>query len=929
MPDYYTLNEPETRYNLIDPMVEKAGWDLSDRREVAFEVPVDGYDGAAQNGVTDYCMYRENGEVLAVIEAKRTRKDARVGKEQLKQYLDKIQLKQSFRPFGFMCNGEEIWFWDSADYPERQVAGFFTREDLERLLFLKQNRIPLAEIKIKDSIVNRSYQVEAVRRIGEQIEKRKKRKALLVMATGTGKTRTTMALIDVFLRAKQAQRILFLADRDSLVDQALTDGFKEHIPNESRERIRTTTLKDKVERTKITGARILVATLQTLELCYEQFSPGYFDLIVSDECHRSIYNRFSDILAYFDAVQIGLTATPAHFIDRNTFRFFECDGAAPAFLYTYDEAVKQDYLADYNVYAAQTKFQRKGIKGVDLSEAEQEELRSRGIDPENINYEGTDLEKKVTNKNTLHRQWEEFMAVCHKDAGGQLPAKTIVFAITHKHALRLEEAFNDMYPEHKGLLARVITSQTERNKDLLKQFKKESLPRIAISVDMLDTGVDLPEIMNLAFMKPVGSQIKFWQMIGRGTRSDEACKHKDWLPGSVKKNFLIVDYWQNFEHFNMMPKDDKEQAAQIPILVSIFNTRISKLKELLGSQSGDDCKRVVQDLRADIAKIPVDSFTVKQNLKDIREVYADEWWQYLTENKLELLRMKVAPLLRFAGAGNLAEAFFTSKMERLSLAVLQQKDTATQVDTIKEDVDLLPRSLGQVQPLVPLINDILGGAWWNDLTAAKVDEARKQLAPQMKYRRERPSLVVELGLEDVIDSRRWVIVKQGGQKLMVEEYKAKVEEKIHQLAGQHPTIQRLLKGEKVTIQELLQLEFTLETELAGNELMLTEDNMVKAFGVRIGSLTDFLKYVLQLEHLPNFEELVRRAFDAFILEHNYTADQTRFLRTVQSVFLEKRRLVVDDLYEAPFTNFGMNAVEKLFSEDEVEEILEMTKKLIA
>ncbi|MEI8279899.1 MAG: type I restriction-modification enzyme R subunit C-terminal domain-containing protein, partial [Bacteroidota bacterium] len=312
-----------------------------------------------------------------------------------------------------------------------------------------------------------------------------------------------------------------------------------------------------------------------------------------------------------------------------------------------------------------------------------------------------------------------------------------------------------------------------------------------------------------------------------------------------------------------------------------------------------------------------------------REVYNDEWWQYITANKLELLRLKVAPLLRFASAGNLAEAFFTSKMERLSLAVLQRRDTTNQSDSIKEDIDLLPRNLSQVQPVVPLINDMLSMAWWQEITTHSVDNARKQLAPLMKYRRERPSLVVELGLEDVIDSRRWVILKQGGQKLMVEEYKAKVEEKIQKLAQQHPTIQSLLKGEKVTIQDLLHLESTLETELAGDELMLTEDNMIKAFGVRIGSLTDFLKYVLQLEHLPNFEELVRRSFDAFILEHNYNADQTRFLRTVQSVFIQKRKLVVDDLYEAPFTNFGMNAVEKLFSEEEVEEILEMTKKLIA
>lgn len=748
------LNEAQTRYNLIDPLLKKAGWDLADRTSVSFEVPVDGYDASPINGITDYCLFRSTGEVLAVIEAKRTKRDARVGKEQLYQYVTKIEKKQSFRPFGFLTNGEDIWFWDSVTYPERAIAGFFTLADLERLLFLQQNRLSLTDQKIKESIVNRSYQVEAVRRIGEQIEKKKKRKALMVMATGTGKTRTTMALIDVFLRARQAQKILFLADRDSLVKQALTKGFKEHIPAESRERIRTFLLDDPKEKSKITGARILVSTLQTLELCYDQFSPAEFDLIITDECHRSIYNKFSDILAYFDAVQIGLTATPAHFIDRNTFKFFECDGAAPSFLYTYDAAVKEGYLADYNVYAAQTRFQRKGIKGIDLSEEDKEDLRERGIDPDNLNFEGTDLEKKVTNVKTLHRQWEEFMEVCHKDASGQLPAKTIVFAITHKHALRLEEAFNQMYPEHRGLLARVITSQTERAQDLLEKFEAEDLPRIAISVDMLDTGVDVPEIMNLAFMKPIGSQIKFWQMIGRGTRNDEACKNKQWLPGFKKDTFLIVDYWENFEHFNMMPKRDDEGAAQVPVLVTIFNTRLAKLEHLLNVQNSEDAQRVMQDIRAGLAKLPQDSFTVKKGLKELREVFDDSWWQLMTTTKIEILRMKAAPLLRFASIGNLAEAFFTSKMERIGLMLLQQKDIATISQEIKEDVDLIPRNLSQVAPHVPLMNDLIGNAWWESVTPKKIDEARKTLAPLMKYRREKRTEPFELGLDDIIESRK-------------------------------------------------------------------------------------------------------------------------------------------------------------------------------
>ena len=928
MPNPNQFNEAETRYNLIDPLVVKAGWDLADRTSVGFEIPVDGYDTAPINGITDYCLYRPNGEVLAVIEAKRTRRDARVGKEQLYQYITKIEAKQSFRPFGFMTNGDDIWFWDSSDYPERLVAGLFSEQDLERLLFLQKNRLPLTSIPIKESIVNRAYQIEAVRRIGETVEIKKMRRALMVMATGTGKTRTTMALIDVFLKAKRAQRILFLADRDSLVDQAMTKGFKDHLPNESRERIRTYLLSHETERTKITGARILVSTLQTLEICYEQFSPAAFDLIVLDECHRSIYNKFIDVLAYFDAIQIGLTATPANFIDRDTFKHFQCDGRSPAFLYSYDTAVKEKYLADYFVYAAQTRFQRQGIKGIDLNEEEKESLMSKGIDPESIDFEGTELEKKVTNRDTLRRQWDEFMTMCHKDAGGSLPAKTIVFAITHKHALRLQDTFNEMYPQHKGVVARVITSKEERAKDLLKQFETENLPRIAISVDMLDTGVDVPEVMNLAFMKPVGSQIKFWQMIGRGTRNDETCKSRDWLPGFKKDSFLIIDYWQNFEHFAMKPKDDTG-TTQVPVRVTIFNLRLQKLEAVLGKTDEPDYPRIMADIRKDIADLPMDSFTIKQQIKTIREVWDDSWWKYITGEKVELLRMKIAPLLRFASTGNLAEAFFTVKMERISLALLQAKALGTAPEDIKAEIDLVPRNLAQVQPCNALMDDLLTNQWWLDVSPKKIDEAREQLAPLMNYKRERNTDPIELDIADILESRKWIITNKGGQKLMLEEYRQKVEARIQQLAATHPTIQKLEKGEPVQLQDLIDLEHTLETELHGTEISLTEDNMLKAFGIRVGSLTDFLKHVLHLEKMPGFAELVRKAFDGFMVEHNYSADQTRFLRTVQTVFMQKRHLEAGDLYEPPFTNFGMNAVEKLFSEEEVEEILKLTKRLIA
>lgn len=468
---------------------------------------------------------------------------------------------------------------------------------------------------------------------------------------------------------------------------------------------------------------------------------------------------------------------------------------------------------------------------------------------------------------------------------------------------------------------------------------------------MLDTGVDVPEVMNLAFMKPVGSQIKFWQMIGRGTRSLEACTHLQWLPERKKDNFLIVDFWENFEHFNMMPKDD-EGARQIPVLVTIFNTRLNRLEILLKTPStslfGDDSmtskgqkhsdlERIIAELKNDISRIPLDSFTVKKHLKEVRDAWNDEFWEYIDSKKIEFLRMKVAPLLRFVPDVNMAEAFFTSKMERCALALLQKKlvlsgaegDASAIINSIREDVDLLPSSITQVLEKINYKEAILSAKFWENPTLAKLDDARTALAPLMKYKRDKPSLVIELGLDDVIDSRKWVVVKKEQQKIMVEEYRKKVEEKIEELASKHPTIQRLKKGETVDTSDLIHLEQTLETELSTDELNLNEDNMLKAFGVRVGSLTDFLKHVLKLEALPSYEQIVRKAFDAFILEHNYNADQTRFLRTVQTVFMQKRKLEEADLYDAPFTNFGTNAVEKYFTHEEIEELMELTKKLAA
>jgi len=312
-----TLSEAKTREEKIDPALAKAGWNLGNRSQVRFEIPVDGEEAEPWNGVTDYSLYRPNGEIIAVVEAKRMTHDPRLAQQQAEHYVTEIEKHQSFRPYAFLTNGIDIYFWDSEFAPKRLVAAFFSPDDLDRLLFIRQNKVPLGQAPINSAITDRVYQHEAIRRISETFDAGK-RKALLVMATGTGKTRTVVSLVDLFLRTKQAQKVLFVADRDALVEQALTDGFRAFLPDEPRGRIYTHTAEE--EKTK----RLFVATLQTLSNCYEQFTPAFFDLIVFDEVHRSIFNKYDEILQYFDARMIGLTATPAQFIDRNTFRVFDC-----------------------------------------------------------------------------------------------------------------------------------------------------------------------------------------------------------------------------------------------------------------------------------------------------------------------------------------------------------------------------------------------------------------------------------------------------------------------------------------------------------------------------------------------------------------------------------------------------------------------------
>jgi type I restriction enzyme, R subunit len=918
------LNEAKTRAERINPQLIAAGWDIANRTQVRLEVPVAGYDPTPWNGFTDYSLYEPSGNVIAVVEAKRTARHPRQGEEQLRQYVAEISHRQPYAPFGFMSNGLHTYFWEVGLEHPRMVAGFFSPSDLERLNFIRQNRRPLADISISNAIVDRPYHHEAIRRVAEAFASGKRR-ALLVMATGTGKTRTAMGLIDLLMRGYWAQKILFLADRDALVEQALSEGFKAHLPSEPRIRIHSASIDP--------DKRLYVATLQTMGRCFDQFSPAFFDLIIFDEAHRSIFNRFTEVIEYFDARMIGLTATPAAFIDRDTFRTFDCEAQVPTFLYTYQQAVAEKRLVDFRLYQAQTGFQRKGIKGADLSEEDRNRLIELGLDPDSIDYSGTDLEVLVSNKDTLRRQWEEIMNVSIKDRAGNLPGKTIIFAITKAHAERIREVFEEMFPEHVGVL-QVIYDGVERVHDgpygdgLINKFKKQDLPRIAISVDMLDSGINVPEVVNLVFMKPVQSRIKLWQMIGRGTRNQEACKFLDRLPNGQKTEFLIIDFWQN----DFGKQTDEYVPADMPLLVRLFNTRLDILAAAGRDPKGAAYSQALVDCRAMLARIPTESYPVRKVWNDVEAAWTDPFWLLLTDAKASFLRLKVAPLLRYVPDVDVFAETFAHKAERLKLQLVRgASPSADLLQSIAEDVSRLPGFVlndpSRQRSVRLALSSELAQA-----TPEAISILIKDLAGEMKNKREADNSVLRLDLPDFVAGKGFILIGPAGESVHVEQYRKRVEDRLVAIAEGHPALVAIREAHQPTEDQLVDLERQLHNGLSGGQIQLTDKTAWQAYGMRLDNGLGFLglaRHVLALDAIPDYETVVKRAFAEHITRNYYNADQIRFLRSVQDIFISKRRISEADLYDPPLTTFGRNAADRYFAPEQIKQILALVEHLAA
>ncbi|HYT05456.1 MAG TPA: DEAD/DEAH box helicase family protein [Gemmatimonadales bacterium] len=938
MPQPYS--EADTRQQIIDGRLRLAGWDVDNPSQVIQELDIyvaggdrtavrEPRQAYAGHRFADYALVLR-GRPAAVVEAKKTSRDAQLGQEQAMQYAEQLQRIHGGRPpFIMYTNGYDSFFWDSEHYPPARVAGFPTPDDLEWLAQRRETQGALSVELVNAGIAGRDYQIEAVRTLLEGVEARR-RKFLMVMATGTGKTRTAVALVDALMRAHWVKRVLFLVDRVALQEQALL-AFKEHLPAAPRWPDQGEAF-DRNRRIYVTTYPTMLNLIQGGTTPATWISPFFFDLIIADESHRSIYNIYQQVVRYFHGLTLGLTATPRDHVDHDTFALFDCPTHDPTFAYSFEEAVRHDppYLCDFEVLKVRTKFQVEGIRGPRLDEPEREQLALEGLDPDAIDFEGTDLEQKVTNSGTNAVIVREFMEEAIKDPSGTLPGKSIVFAVSVKHARRLQDLFDQMYPEHRGRLARVIVADDSRvygKGGLLDQFKTQDMPRVAISVDMLDTGVDIREVVNLVFAKPVYSYVKFWQMIGRGTRVLEMdpSLRKPWCP--QKDRFLIIDCWGNFDYFGMHPRG-REPGEQVPIPVRLFRARLDQLEVALGRSAGEVIQAVKADLKADLAALPANNVVVLERQADLAQVREDAYWARLGRRELGFLRQTIAPILRANSDADFKALRFETDVVELGTALLAgNRDTADALrEAIVEQVAELPLGVNLVAKQRDLIEAVLSPAWWASVDQVRLRDLVARLAPLMRFRQERRDAMLALNLADIRAVHERVVVGPDGRDMPIVAYRQRVEEAVRSLLAENPVLQRLQAGEKVSDRDLAELAALLRRQ----DPAIDEERLRKVYDVRSASFVQLIRHVLGVERLERWSTYVTRNFEEFIATHTtYTSLQIRFLQTLRTFLLQRGRVERRDLVDSPFTQLHPQGVRGVFPPKDIEEILGFAGALVA
>ena len=886
VPKPLDITEYQTRKLYIDAMLEDAGW--TEGKNWLNEVELAGMPNKSNVGFADYVLYGDNGKALAVIEAKRTCVDVAVGRQQAKLYADLLEKKYGRRPVIFLTNGFETRIQDN-QYPERKVAAIYSKRDLEKLFNLQTMRTSLKNIVVNKNIAGRWYQEAAVKAVCQSFDEKNRRKALLVMATGSGKTRTVMALCDVLLKHGWVKNILFLADRTSLVTQAKR-SFTNLMPD--------LTLTNLCDGKQNANARCVFSTYQTMMGCIDDikddegklFTCGHFDLLICDEAHRSIYNKYRDIFNYFDAPLVGLTATPKDDIDKNTYEVFELESGVPTYGYELAEAVKDGYLVDFLSVETELKFIEQGIAYDELSDEEKDEyektfITETGEIPEKIAPSA--LNNWVFNEDTIRKVLNILMQDGLKIDYGENLGKTIIFAKNHDHAEKILEIFNKEYPHLKDY-AKVIDNKIKYAQSAIDEFSDpKKLPQIAISVDMLDTGIDIPEILNLVFFKKVMSKAKFWQMIGRGTRLCPGL-----LDGEDKEKFYIFDFCGNFEFFRM--NKGKATANMLALQGAIFKLKAQiafKLQDL-AYQTKDLIafrKTLVEDMVRKVRELNRDNFAVRQHLKYV-EFYSnpDNYVSLTYENTLTMGE-ELAPLI-IPDKDEPKAVRFDALMYGIELAYLAGKPYSKARSDLTKKINAvagvanIPEIMAQADFLNKLIHtDYIANAGINEFECI-----RKNLRDLIKYIPKGGPKYTTNFIDDIIGKE---IKPAEIENDDLKNYKMKAEYYVRQNQDQI-AIKKLRTNLPLTKADIASLEKVLWSELG------TKADYEAEYGQK--PLGEFVRELVGLDM-----NAAKEAFADYLNDVNLDSRQIYFVNQIVEYIVHNGMMKdFSVLQEAPFTDQG-------------------------
>lgn len=879
------ISEYKTRKLYIDSMLVDAGW--NEGKDWINELELDGMPNKTGKGYADYVLFGNDGRPLAVIEAKRTCEDPAVGRHQAKLYADILEKKYGRRPVVFLTNGFETRIIDN-HYPERKVSSVYSKRDLEKLFNLHSMRTSLANVSVNKNIAGRYYQEGAVKAVCDAFDKENRRKALLVMATGSGKTRTVISLCDVLLKHGWVKNILFLADRTSLVTQAKR-SFVNLLPNLSV----TNLCEDKENY----NAHCVFSTYPTMMNCIDTvedevgklFTSGHFDLIICDEAHRSIYNKYRDIFTYFDAPLVGLTATPKEDIDKNTYEIFELPNGRPVYHYDLKPAVDDEYLVNFLSIETKLKFMEEGIKYDQLSDEDKETYENTFIDedgelPESISSSA--LNEWVFNIDTIRKVLDTLMTNGLKIDYGSKIGKTIIFAKNHLHAEKILEIFNKEYPNLVDFAA-VIDNKTKYAQKLIDDFSDpKKLPQIAISVDMMDTGIDVPEVLNLVFFKKVMSRAKFWQMIGRGTR---LCP--ELIDGADKKIFYIFDFCGNFEFFRMGGNSESQRVVSIQ--TALFSIKAELAMKLQGIDYQTDeliafRQGLVDDMIEKVRELNKENFAVHQHLKYV-EMFSDpERYKTLTYEDVVMMQNEVAPLIQ--PYDDEAKALrFDYLMYMLEFKLISgDKYSRGRTDLLKKVMAL--SQIGNIPAITAqktLIDQILHTEYLDKAGISDFERIRQALRDLIKYI-PKTQLIYDTDMQETITDVSWNESELDNDGFANYKYKAEHYIKEHQ---DNAVITKLKSNIPLNADDIKELEEILWSEVG------TKRDYDAEVGVPLG---EFVRGIVGMDM-----NAAKEAFSDYLTNANLDSRQIYFVNQIVEYIVRNGMMKdISVLQEAPFTDKG-------------------------